>query len=291
MQKDYYKTLGVSEKATAAEIKAAFRRLSKKYHPDLNKGDKKAEERFKEVSEAYEVLGKEKERKKYDEARSNAGSFNFKGFSQDGPFRSSDIFDELFKNTGFSKGVGGFSNVFNGFDFSSLGDLFGRREGKGSNRRSHRPIEVEIPLKQAMMGGSFDITGLPCGKQSINVPKGSADGTVIKLSAAGSTYNIVLKLIDDEPFKINGKDIETTICINIVQAVLGSRIKIKAPNGESLIVTVPPGSKSNDILRLRGQGMQGGSLLVKIEVDIPKKLSETEKGYFTELAAKMKWRH
>lgn len=287
---DYYKILEVPQTASKEEIKKAFKRLAKKYHPDINKGKKDAEMRFKEVSEAYEVLGREDERKKYDAARAGRGSFNFEGFSKDGPLgdffysssgNASDMFSEILKNFNFGSSRDG-STGFSGFD-----SLFGSH----SKRESQQTATLKVPLLTAMAGGKVQVSGLPGGSQTIDIPAGSANGSVIQVKTSSGNFKLKLEIEDEHPFKIKGNNIETTICVNIAQAVLGSKIKLKDPRNQDFILTIPAGSQNGDTLRLRALGLPGGDLLVKIEVAIPQNLSEEEKKLFSELAGKMNWRY
>lgn len=295
---DYYKILEVPETASQEDIKKAFKRLAKKYHPDINKGQPGVEEKFKELSEAYEVLGREDERKKYDAARSGRGAFNFEGFSKEGPFgdfysssgNTSDIFSEILKsfNFGGSRQSGGSSG--GGFE-----DFFNSRSRSHPHSRSHSQHQssatLKVPLKTAMSGGKVQVSGLPGGTQTIDIPTGSANGAIFRADTPSGTFNLKLEIEDEHPFKVKGNHIETTICVNIVQAVLGSKIKLKDPRNQDFILTIPPGSQYGDTLRLRGLGLPGGDLLVKIEVAIPRNLSEEEKQHFIELATRMNWRY
>ncbi|NCB39737.1 MAG: hypothetical protein EOM80_13315 [Erysipelotrichia bacterium] len=291
---DYYKILEVSQTASKDEIKKAFKRLAKKYHPDINKGDHKAEEKFKEISEAYEVLGRDDERKKYDAARSGRGSFNFEGFSKDGPFGdfysssggASDMFAEILK----SFNIGGGSRKSGGSPFDSFESFFSRNT---SHPRSHpqSSATLKVPLKTAVAGGKVQVSGLPGGTQTIDIPAGSANGSVFRATTSSGTFNLQLEIEDEHPFKVKGHNIETTICINIAQAVLGSKIKLKDPRNQDFILSVPSGCQHGDTLRLRGLGLPGGDLLVKIEVAIPRDLTDDEKKTFVELAGRMNWRY
>lgn len=289
--KDYYKILEVTQDAAQEDIKKAFKRLAKKYHPDTNKGEK-TEEKFKELSEAYEVLGREDARKKYDEARSGAGSFNFEGFSKDGPFGdyfhssgnggTSDIFSEILKSFNFGSSGRGGGSSFGGFE-----KFFNSR---GSSSQAPTAATLKVPLKSAVSGGKIQVSGLPGGSQTIDIPQGSSNGSILKVSTSSGTFNLKLEIEDDHPFKVKGSNIETTICVNIVQAVLGSKIKLKDPRNQDFILTIPSGSQNGDTLRLKGLGLPGGDLLVKIEVAIPKDLSDVEKQHFIDLASLMNWR-
>lgn len=295
--KDYYKALEVSETASKEEIKKAFKKLAKKYHPDINKGEKKAEEKFKEISEAYEVLGREDARAKYDSARTGRGSFKFEGFSKEGPFGDffyqssgssggSDFFEEILKSFGGfgSKGGKGSSSPFGSFDH-----IFNRGSSKQS-QKSGSNATLKIPLSTAVNGGKISVSGLPGGSQTVDIPAGANQGQVISVDTYQGVFHLKLEVEDEHPFRVKGHNIETTISINLAQAVLGSKIKLRSPKGEEFIVTVPVGSQNGDILRLRGQGL-GGDLLVKLETTIPKHLTEEQKQAFIELAAKMNWKY
>lgn len=292
---DYYKILEVPQNASKEDIKKAFKRLAKKYHPDINKGDTNAEAKFKEISEAYEVLGREDERQKYDAARSGRGSFNFEGFSKEGPFgdffhgssgNTSDIFSEILRSFNLGGDRQGGSSPFGSFE-----SFFNSRTTQPRGHSQAQPsATLKVPLKTAILGGKIQVSGLPGGTQTIDIPAGAPNGSTFKASTSGGTYNLKLEIEDEHPFKIKGHHIETTICVNLVQAVLGSKIKLKDPRGQDFILTVPPGSQPGDALRLRGLGLPGGDLLVKIEVAIPKNLSEEEKKHFVELATRMNWR-
>lgn len=297
VMKDYYKTLEVSPKATKEEIKKSFKRLAKKYHPDINKGDKKAEEKFKEISEAYEVLGRDDERAKYDSARTGRGSFKFEGFSKEGPFgdffyqssgnsQGSDLFEEILRSIG---GFGSRGGKSSGSPFGGFDSFFNR----GSSRQSGKSgsnATLKIPLSTAINGGKISVSGLPGGSQTVDVPPNSGNGRIISVDTYQGSFHLKLEIEDEHPFRVKGHNIETTISINLAQAVLGSKIKLKSPRSEEFIVTVPAGSQNGDVLRLRGQGL-GGDLLVKLEVNIPKNLKEEQKEAFIELAKKMHWKY
>jgi molecular chaperone DnaJ len=296
--KDYYKILEVSSNASKSDIKKAFKRLAKKYHPDINKGDNKAEERFKEISEAYEVLSRDDERAKYDSARTGQGSFRFDGFSKEGPFKdffysssgsgsrgSSDIFEEILRSFG---GFGSNSSSGNS-GFSSFDNIF-NRSGSGKNQARGADATLKIPLSTAIKGGKISVSGLPGGSQTIDVPANVSNGQQIKVDTYKGTFSLKLEIEDEHPFRVKGKHIETTISINLAQAVLGSKVKLRGPRGDEFILTVPPGSQNSAVLRLKGLGL-GGDLRVKLEVAIPTRLTETQKQAFIELAEKMDWKY
>ncbi len=221
--KDYYSVLGVDKNAAPETIKKAFRDLAKKYHPDAHPGDKAAEERFKEISEAYEILSDKEKRAKYDslmDAQSRGYDFsNFgpKGQTYSGDFDFSAIFNDLF---GGRHGSGGFSYQSTG-GFSDIFDIFGQVNNAGGQGR----------------------------RQKVN-------------------------------FKKDGRDIQATVTIDLAQAVLGSKINLRTPDGETVRLKIPPGTQSGTKFRIEGKGespaMPGGkkgNLLVLVNVKIP---AETE---------------
>ncbi len=278
---NYYDVLGVKETATQDEIKKAFRALAKKHHPDVNQGSKESEEKFKKIFEAYEVLGKPEERKKYDAAQKAGSSFNFGGFSSQGPFSefASGVDSDFLKNifSGFS--FRGGSSSTSSTPFSSFENII-NRSSAFSKKRSI-PV-LKVPLSIALAGGRVETTGLSGGTQILTIPEGSMSGTIIR-DAEGN--KVRLSIEDEDPFTIVGRNLQTKIYINIAQAVLGSKVKLKHPGGKSLIVTVPPGTQNGSVLRLAGQGFPSGDLFITAEINIPKDLTEQEKALFEKFAA------
>ncbi len=291
--KDYYKVLGIDSSASKDEVKKAFKKLAKQHHPDINKGNPKSEEKFKEISEAYEVLSRDDERRKYDAARSGGHNFRFDGFSQDGPFRDffsqgsqggSDFFEDILRGFG---GFGG-SSSRQGSPFSGFESIF----GGGSRQRPSAPnATLKVPLDTAVNGGKIQVSGLPGGTQTIDVPAGTANNSVLKVNSNQGTIHLKISVEDEAPFKVNGKNIETTITINLAQALLGSKVKLKSPARENFILTIPKGSKPGDVLKLKHQGLGGGDLLVKLDIDFPKNMTEEQIDLFKAFAEEMGWRY
>ena len=333
--KDYYKILEVSENATKDEIKKSFKRLAKKYHPDINKDNKNAEQKFKEISEAYEVLGKDEERKKYDWQKKRQGIYNFAGFSSNGPFDDfwkdyynkygggpaagkkgktpdlGDIFDYIFngddedkdkskdsdddsESDSFSSVLNKFTNIFSGSKNKSTSQKKSQSSAKttsnpsqtaSSNKKENYDYIVNVPLDKALSGG-YIMVDKP-EPTSINIPAGTGNDEILLIN--GYKYKIKIQVV--EPFVLKGNDIETTVCINIAQAVLGSKIRLKAPNGESLIVSIPAGSGNGSKLKFQGMGLNGGNMYVILEVTIPRNLSVEQEAAFQNLAKVMNWRY
>lgn len=287
--KDHYKTLGVSESATAEEIKKAFKELAKKYHPDANKGRREAEERFKEISEAYEVLGKPETRRSYDMEREgfrfnpNAGRHGGRNspFSFETEFMSGNV-EELLRNFGGGGFPGGASRgrrrgfPFEGFDFGA---------------EEQPAADLKVPLRIASAGGFIQVSGLPGGAQRIQIPPETRNGTILQAKTSNGPISLRVCVEDEAPFSLHGDTIETKIVLNLAQAVLGSQIKLRLPKGDEVILTIPPGSQPGDKLKLRGQGLAGGDLLVKLEISLPKTLNDAEKELFKKFAEATGMKH
>ncbi len=298
--KDYYKILGLSSKANKEEIKKAFRTLAKKYHPDINKGDKSAEEKFKEVSEAYEVLGNDDKKREYDNARIFGGGFNFNGFSDDGPFgsfyrnytkartsRSSnndeeppDIFSDFIKS-------------FSDTPFEGLGNVFGKVFSKaksftgGGESNVRADATIKIPLKIALAGGLIEVTGLPGGRRNVHIPPNTRNNTVLDVGI----YKAKVEILKDDHFTLVGNNIKAVLTINIAQAVLGSKIRFTDPRGEALILAVPKETKQGDKVKLTGRGFPGGDLFVEFDISMPKGLTDEQRQIFAEACDKIGLKH
>ncbi len=299
--KDYYKILGVAKSASTKEIKKAFRKLAAKYHPDKNQNDPKAEERFKEINEAYEVLSDSEKRKQYDTLGSNWEAFqqsggNWQDFTQRRHANGGRSFyfegspEDLF-------GSGGHSDFFDMF--------FGRSSGFGSqsHRRNRRgqDIEAELPISlyEAYHGAkrSFEINGK---KMRIAIKPGSYDGQRLKLKGkgypaqgvgqAGDLY-IKLKLIPDARFKREGDDLIYDLPVDLYTAVLGGKLTVPTLTG-AIKINIPKGSQSGKILQIKGKGMplykspnQYGKLKIVLKVNIPTNLTKEEEELFKKLSA------
>lgn len=318
--KDYYQVLGVERGATQDAIAKAFRKLARKYHPDLNQGDKKAEAKFKEINEAYEVLKDEEKRKLYDQLGPNwqhgqqfsgqGGGFdfsNFQGGAQGfggGASGFSDFFEMLFGQRG---GHGGatFTTNFDGMNFGA--DPFGAYTGKGKRTpRAHRGQDVEalikLSLEDAYHGGKKTITlPNPADGQNktldVSIPAGVKNGARIRLSgqgmpgsAGGANGDLFLKVeYQDHPlFKVeDGTTVVYDLPLAPWEAILGAKVRVPTLDGD-VELNVAPGSSSGKKLRLRSKGMGSGKnkgdQIVRLMIRVPETLSPEEKELWEKLA-------
>lgn len=282
--KDYYKILGVSKGDDAAAIKKAYRKLAREYHPDRNPDDPNAEARFKEIQEAYEVLGDPKKRREYDTYGKNPfagqGGFRSQGGSRyyqapDGSFHRMDRDD--FGGSFGGEGLGGFGDLFNRF--------FGGGQAEEFRQPAETELSVKLPFRTALYGGKVRVR-LPDGKDvRITVPKGVREGYRVRLKGGdGGEQNVIVvfEIEDDSHFRRVGDDLYTTADISPFDAMLGTSLNIKTAYGDTVKASVPAGTQPGETLRLRGQGIQlsdgtRGDLYVEIAVSIPENLSREQK--------------
>ncbi len=373
--KDFYRILGVAENASQDEIKKAYRKLAKQYHPDANPDNPSAAERFKEVSEAYSVLSDEDKRKQYDQMRKLGAFGGLGGFRPGGAPRPG--------GPGAGTGAGGFS--FDDVDLGGLGDIFGSifdfggRRGGAAGRRPSGPqrgesieyavtipfqtavrggkVSLQVPVTEdcptcggsgakpgtaikpcpeckgsgtvtfgqggfgvtrpcPMCGGKGKIPEEPCAtcdgkgkvrrnrQLTVNVPAGVDEGSKLRLSgqgeagaAGGPPGDLILtfRVEPDRFFKREGMDIYVDVHINVAQAMLGSRVRVRTVDGKSVIIRIPPGTQPGRKIRLTGYGVEKagskGDQYVRIHVDVPESLSDEQRKQFEEFAAAAGLRH
>jgi len=289
--RDYYETLGVSRTASEEEIKKAYRKLARKYHPDLNPNNKQSEERFKEVQEAYDVLGDKDKRTKYDQLGQN-----WKGGSDFTPppnwqtdFDPSEFFGRGQQSGGFGRqSPGGFSDFFE--------MLFGgRNAGAQTSRGAGDDAETELtlPLIDMHRGTTRTLTvhfGRTQKTIDVRIPPGARHDSRIRIPGGGPSGGdlyIRLKQDPDSIFKVKGDDTEVEVDISPWEAALGAAIKVPTLDGRADI-RVPPAVTAGQKLRLRGQGLNirgggRGDHFVKLRIAVPKKLTPEEKRLFEEL--------
>jgi molecular chaperone DnaJ len=281
LDKDYYKVLGVKKDASKDEIKRAYRKLAQKYHPDANKNDEEAERRFKEVSEAHSVLSNDEKRKEYDEIRSLAGSGAPFGFRPGGPPGGVRVdIGDLFGGAG-----GGVGDLFE--------EVFGfgqRRPVRGQDLET----EAHLSFEEALLGTTFELAD----GTKVRVPPGVKDGARIKVSgkggaaAAGASGDLYVRVhVSPHPlFKALGNgDVMVTVPVTFTEAALGAKVQVPTPD-DPVTVKIPSGTRTGRTLRVKGKGGPRpsggrGDLLVKVEVDVPQRLSKKERDVLEQFAA------
>ncbi|MGD9735114.1 MAG: DnaJ C-terminal domain-containing protein [Solirubrobacterales bacterium] len=295
--RDYYEALGVPRGASDEEIRSAYRKLAREYHPDVNK-DPGADDRFKEVSEAYEVLRDPEKREKYDRLGANwkagedvSGASGFGGAAGfGGGFGAGD-------GQGFGDGAG-FSDFFESF----FGGRRGASRGGGfegfSMRGGDQEATLEVTLEEAARGGKRKISLADGRDFEVRIPPGVRDGQKIRLAGqggegasggpAGDLY-LRVRIKRDPRFRREGDDLVVEVPVAPWEAALGATVPVPTLDG-SARVKVPAGSSSGRRLRLKGEGMPGpggrkGDLYASVRIVVPKKLEQRERELFEELAA------
>src|SRR5271165_3714862 len=288
MMRNPYDVLGVAKTASAAEIKSAFRKLAKKYHPDQSK-EPKAKERFAEVGSAYEILGDEKKRGAFDrgeiDAEGKPRAPQFEGFG----FGAQPGGGAGHSNFGFDFGAGGFSAQGGGIDPDILSELFG---SAGRSRTRARPqatrgedisVTVAVPLATAANGGSVRVA-LPTGKTlDVAVPAGMEEGKSIRLRGQGHSGSrgapagdviVTIRYAPHPLFKVEGRDLRLDLPITLYEAVLGGKVRVPTLGGE-VEMSIAPGMSGGRVLRLRGKGLPAsadhpaGDLLATLRIVLP----------------------
>ncbi|QJA06895.1 J domain-containing protein [Thermosulfurimonas marina] len=296
MPKDYYKILGVPRNASQEEIKRAYRRLALKYHPDRNRGNKEAEEKFKEINEAYAVLSDPEKRRQYD----LFGSAEFeRRFSQEDIFRGFN-FESIFRDLGIDFDLGGFFRFGEGSrDFTlNLGDLFSHLFGTGprtyqASKETEMELELPVSLEEVLQGGEKVLMVAPLGrpeKVKVHLPPGVKEGQRLRLRAKGPLgpdgrrRDLFLRVkIEPHPrFRREGNDLETTVKVPLTTLLLGGEHEVETLEGKRIKVKIPPATAPGARLRLRGLGLPSGNgtrgdLYLRLEALLPKKLTSKQK--------------
>jgi curved DNA-binding protein len=315
--KDYYKSLGVSKTADQDEIKKAFRKLARQYHPDMNPGNKAAEEKFKEINEAYEVLSDPAKRQKYDQFGSSwqqysrgggrPEDFDWSQWTQRSAggqsyqrttFTPEDL-EQIFGGLGREGGAGGFG--FSDFFEMLFGNL-GRRSGPSQPRQQLRGRDSEhtlqIGLEEAYRGTTVSLQWEDGRKIEARIPPGVKTGSKVRLSGqgeataqGGQSGDLYLKIevMAHPQFERDGNDLKVTVPLDLYSAILGGKISV--PTLERPVeLTIPPETPNGKVFRLRGLGMpllknpqEHGNLYVTVQVQLPSRLSPAEVDLFQKL--------
>jgi molecular chaperone DnaJ len=318
--KDFYSILGVGRSASEKEIKQAYRRLARKYHPDVNPGDKAAEAKFKEINEAYEVLSDAEKRKNYDRYGDQ--------------WQYAEQFAKAGQGTRWDFGKGGTYTTYDFGDLGDLGDIFGGifqgfGSGAGTARRSARPSSMEYPvevtLEEAYQGtkrvlqlqaeepcpvcrGNGRVGRARCSncggsgrllrpkRLEVKIPPGVRDGSKVRIAGQGSQdYGgakgdllLVVKVLPHQVFERKGDDLHVEVPVPLTTAMLGGEVGVPTLKG-NVALKVPPETQNGKVFRLSGQGMPHlngsarGDLFAKVKVMLPTKLTQQERQLFEQL--------
>ena len=286
--KDYYSILGVNRSASEREIKQAYRRLARKYHPDVNPGDKSAEEKFKQINEAYEVLSDKEKRQKYDQFGDQwqyADQFARVGWQQ------APSWDFSQGGTRIYFGEGDFGSLFDDL----LRDFRSRRQAQ-PRRGQDIGYPVEVTLEEAYHGTTRTISFEDGKRLEVKIPPGVGDGSRVRLAgkgragdggARGDLY-LVTSVKPHHLFERRGDDLHVGVAVPLVVAMLGGEVQVPTLKGK-LALKIPPETDNGRTFRLAGQGMphlgnsSRGDLLARVKVVLPTKLSAKEKELFKQL--------
>ena len=296
---DYYKILGVPRGADEKEIKSAYRKLARKYHPDVNPGDKSAENRFKEVSEANEVLSDPEKRKFYDQFGENWEAAQNGHFNPGNPFQGNDAGD--FQNINFG-GMGGFGTIFEQFFGGGQAGFRGHDFEAGRPKDVEREIELSLEdidkgttrtlTYQTMDAQRLkgEISTIPTTKKvEVKIPPGIGDGKKLRVAnkghagvngRAGDLF-VTVRWAKHDKIKVVGEHLEIDVPVSFITAALGGEVKVPTLRNP-ITVKVPAGIQSGQTLRLAGQGiskLEGGrcDLMARIKISVPKHLTDAQK--------------
>lgn len=294
--RDYYQVLGIGRNATSDEIKKAYRKVAIKYHPDKNPGNKIAEDKFKEASNAYEVLSDNQKRQIYDRhGHTGVHNSGFQGFNN-----TDDIFShfsDLFGRRGFSGSNFGRQTGFGDFN-DAFDDLFGGNRNPHNEPTGDLRSKLEISLFEAVYGTEKHIQ-VQGRSIRVKIPPGVQDGNKLSLKDQGGqrpngkrgTLFLEVKIKPDPNFERQDLDLVTQVTVPIPTIVLGGKIRIPSlsqDEANSVEFTIPPGTQPGNQLRVRGQGVvdrtgRCGDLRIKIKVEVPKKLSVEQRKLYEKL--------
>jgi DnaJ-class molecular chaperone len=291
MPRDPYEVLGVSRDASEDDIRKSYRKLAREHHPDRNPGDKQAEAKFKEIQDAYDIVGDKTKRAQYDR-------FGFAGShgGQHGPGGTTF-------HWGFPGGGGGnvdpeqaeeiLRQMFGGGGAGSFEELFGgaARRGRGSRQRRHAPApptetSLSVPFITAAQGGTMSLR-IDGREVDVKIPAGVEDGKVLrlpKLGPDGGDLHLKLRVQPHPYFQRDGNDLILEVPISLPEAVLGAKVDVPTLDGTKLSVKIPPGTASGARLRLRGKGINGGDQYIQTKVVVPAPADDQSRELIEEFA-------
>jgi molecular chaperone DnaJ len=260
-EKDYYAILGVDKKADGATIKKKYRQLARELHPDKTKGDKKLEDRFKEVSEAYDILSDDKKRAEYDQAR------------------------EMFKSGAFRQGANQFSGDFSDL-FNGGGDIFSQIFGgrRGPRKGADVQASITISFRDSIFGKEVDIKP----NLTVRIPAGISDGGKVRVKGRGEPGEagpgdlyVIVNVVPHPVFSRKGENIHLNVPVTFTEAVLGADIPVPTLEGDEVKLRIAPGTANGKTFRVKGRGVKkgvnAGDLMVSIEVQVPQRVDGSAK--------------
>jgi molecular chaperone DnaJ len=271
-EKDYYAILGVDKKADGATIKKKYRQLARELHPDKTKGDKKLEDRFKEVSEAYDILSDDKKRAEYDQAR------------------------EMFKSGAFRQGANQFSGDFSDL-FNGGGDIFSQIFGgrRGPRKGADVQASITISFRDSIFGKEVDIKP----NLTVRIPAGISDSGKVRVKGRGEPGEagpgdlyVIVNVVPHPVFSRKGENIHVTVPVTFTEAALGADIPVPTLEGDEVKVRIAPGTPNGKTFRVKGRGVKkgvnAGDLMVSIEVQVPQRVDGNAKKALEDFATATK---
>lgn len=271
-EKDYYAILGVDKKADGATIKKKYRQLARELHPDKTKGDRKREDRFKEVSEAYDILSDDKKRAEYDQAR------------------------EMFKSGAFKQGANQFSGDFSDL-FNGGGDIFSQIFGgrRGPRKGADVQASITVSFRDSIFGKEVDIKS----NLTVRIPAGIGDSGKVRVKGRGEPGEagpgdlyVIVNVVPHPVFSRKGENIHLTVPVTFSEAALGADIPVPTLEGDEVKVRIAPGTPNGKTFRVKGRGVKkgvnAGDLMVSIEVQVPQRVDGNAKKALEDFAAATK---
>ncbi|MDH2443679.1 DnaJ C-terminal domain-containing protein [Amnibacterium sp. CER49] len=305
-EKDFYKVLGVDKSVSQADLKKAYRRLARQYHPDSNPGDAKAEARFKEISEAYSVLSDEGQRREYDQVRAMGSGARFTAAGPGAAGGFEDVFGSVFNGARGTRtgsrgaGGGGFEDILGGlFGNGGFGQTTGGFRGFGGPTPGRDvAATTTIDFLTATRGDTVTLQGEGGRPVTARIPAGVVDGQKLKLRGKGEPSpdggepgDLVLTVkVEPHPvFEREGLNLKVNVPVTFVEAALGATIEAPVLGGETVRLKVAPGTSSGRVLRVKGRGVTTpkgtGDLLVRLDVAVPSHLSAKQREALEAFAA------